>query len=80
MKIAAILSLGTPASAFVLPDDPKLRQLYEERRDLEQRVESLKLLKAGLDAAKYASELEKALTDLALKTQQIRALEGKKTK
>ena len=49
-------------------------------RDLEQRVESLKLLKAGMDAAKYASELEKALTDLALKTQQIRTLEGKKSK
>ena len=79
-QIAAILSLGTPASALVLPDDPKLRQLYEERRELEQRVESLKLLKAGMDAAKYASELEKVLTDLALKTQQIRALEGKKTK
>ena len=79
-QIAAILSLGTPASALVLPDDPKLRQLYEERRELEQRVESLKLLKTGMDAAKYASELEKALTDLALKTQQIRALEGKKTK
>lgn len=79
-RIAAILSLGAPASALVLPQDPKLRQLYEERRDLEQRVESLKLLKAGMDPAKYASDLEKALTDLALKTQQIRALEGKKSK
>ena len=79
-RLAAILSLGTPASALMLPDDPKLRQLYEERRGLEQRVESLKLLKAGMDPAKYASELEKALTDLALKTQQIRAVEGKKSK
>ena len=78
-RIAAILSLGTPASALALPDDPKLRQLYEERRDLERRVEALKLLKAGMDPAKYATELEKLLTDLALKTQQIRALEGKKS-
>jgi hypothetical protein len=77
-RIAAILSLGMPATALVLPDDPKLRQLYEERRQLEQRVESLKLLKGGMDAAKYAAELEKLLTELALKTQQIRAIEGKK--
>lgn len=79
-RIAAILSLGTPVSALALPDDPKLRQLYEERRDLERRVEALKLLKAGMDPARYASELEKVLTDLALKTQQIRGLEGKKSK
>lgn len=77
-RIAAILSLGTPASALALPDDPELRQLYEERGDLERRVESLKLLKAGMDPARYASELETLLTDLALKTQQIRRLEGKK--
>lgn len=78
-RIAAILSLGTPDSALALPDDPKLRQLYEERRDLERRVEALKLLKAGMDPGKYATELERLLTDLALKTQQIRALEGKKS-
>ena len=76
-RVAAILSLGTPASALVLPDDPKLRQLYEERRDLERRVEALKLLKPGMDPAKYASDLEKLLTELAVKTQQIRGIEGK---
>jgi hypothetical protein len=76
-RVAAILSLGTPASALVLPADPKLRQLYEERRDLERRVEALKLLKPGMDPAKYASELEKLLTELAVKTQQIRGIEGK---
>ena len=77
-RVAAILSLGTPATALALPDDPALRRLYEERRALEQRVESLKLLKPSMDAAKYASELESVLTELAKKTQQIRAAEGKK--
>ena len=77
-RIASILTLGTPASAETLPVDPKLRQLYEERRELERRVEGLKLLKGNLDPAKYAADLEKVLTDLALKTQQIRAIEGKK--
>ena len=77
-RIAAILSLGTPATALALPDDPQLRQLYEERRALEQRVESLKLLKSSMEPGKYASELEGLLTELAKKSQQIRAAEGKK--
>jgi hypothetical protein len=77
-RIASILALGIPASAEALPADPKLRQLYEERRDLERRVEGLKLLKGNLDPARYAADLEKLLTDLALKSQQIRTAEGKR--
>ena len=77
-RIAAMVSLGTPASALAMPEDPKLRQLHEERRALEQRVEALKLMKGSMDPAKYAADLEKALTDLALKTKEIRAAEGKK--
>ncbi len=76
-RIAAILSLGAPASTLVVPDDPKLRQLYEERRDLERRVEALKLLKGSMGPSKYGADLERLLTDLALKTQQIRELEKK---
>ena len=41
-------------------------------------IESLKLLKANMPPAQYAAELEKVLTDLALKSQEIRAIEGKK--
>ena len=77
-RIAAMVSLGAPASALALPADPKLRQLHEERRALEQRVEAIKLMKGSMDPAKYAADLEKALTDLALKTKQIRESEGKK--
>ena len=76
-SVAAILSMGTPTEALKLPDDPKLRQLYEERRDLERRTEAVKLLKGSMDPAQYAAELEKALTDLARKSAEIRALEGK---
>jgi hypothetical protein len=49
-----------------------------EQRDLEHRVESLRLLKESMDPAKYQSELEKLVTDLALKTREIRNLEGAK--
>jgi hypothetical protein len=77
-RLASIVSLGSAADAAPLPDDPRLRELYVERRSLERRVESLKLLKGGMDPARYATELEKLLTELALKTQAIRAAEGKK--
>lgn len=77
-RIASILALGTPKASPELPADPKLRQLYEERSELERRVEGLKLLKANMDPAKYAADLEQVLTELALKAQQIRAIEGKK--
>lgn len=76
-RIAGILSLGAASAGEPLPQDPKLRALYIERRDLERRVEGLKLLKTSMDPAKYASELEAIVTDLALKSRQIRAIEGK---
>jgi hypothetical protein len=75
-KLAAAMSLGSAADAAPLPEDPKLRALYLERRDLERRVESLRLLKDSMPPAKYTSELERLVTDLALKTREIRKLEG----
>jgi hypothetical protein len=77
-RIASILALGTVQGADTMPSDPKMRALYEERRDLERRVEGLKLMKNGMEPARYASELEKLLTELALKSKQIKDLEGKK--
>lgn len=76
-RVAAVLSLGAAVSSEPLPDDPKLRALYTERRALEQRVEALKLLKSSMDPARYASELETLLTDLALKSKQIKDSGGK---
>ena len=77
-KVAAVMAIGSAADAAALPSDPKLRALVLERRDLEHRVESLRLLKESMDPAKYQSELEKLVTDLALKTREIRSLEGAK--
>jgi hypothetical protein len=75
-KVASVVSLGV-AGDDGLPSDPKLRALHVERRDLERRVESLRLLKESMDAAKYSAELEKLVTAIALKTREIRAAEGK---
>lgn len=76
-RVASVVSLGTAASAVALPEDPRLRQLHIERQELERRAEAVKLLKSSLPPAQYAAELEKVLTDLARKTREIRALEGK---
>jgi hypothetical protein len=76
-RVAAILSLGATTSAEPATADPKLRALYDERRVLERRVESLRLLKDSMDPQRYSAELEKALTELALKSRQIREAGGK---
>jgi hypothetical protein len=70
-----MLSLGSSTAADPLPEDPKLRALHVERRELERRVEALRLLKGSMPADKYASELEKLATEIALKTRQIREIE-----
>jgi hypothetical protein len=75
-KVAAVVSLGVTGDDG-LPADPKLRALHLERRDLERRVEALRLLKDSMAPARYTSELEKLVTALALKTREIRAAEGK---
>jgi hypothetical protein len=75
-RVANIVSLGT-IGADTLPSDPKIRALYLERRDLERRVEALRLLKESMEPGRYSSELEKLVTAIALKTREIRTAEGK---
>jgi hypothetical protein len=77
-RIAAVLSLGSAADTEPLPADPRLQKLYAERRDLERRVEALKLLKSGMAPDRYEAQLEQLATDLALKTRAIREIEGRK--
>ena len=77
-KVAALISLGAAGQTDSLPADPKVRALYDERRALERRVESLRLMKDSMEPAKYTAELETLVTELALKTRQIRDVEGKK--
>lgn len=75
-KLAAALSVGSTEAASPLPADPKLRALVLEQRDLERRVEGLRLLKDSMEPAKYQAELERLVTELALKTREIRAAQG----
>ena len=67
---------GTPRRVdMAFPDDPGLRVLYAERQGLEDRVDELRRLKGGTDAAQYGQELEALLVQLALKSREIRQLE-----
>jgi hypothetical protein len=73
-RVAAVVSLGV-VGGETLPSDPRLRALHLERRELERRVESLRLLKASMPPARYEAELEALVTAIALKTREIRAAE-----
>ena len=68
--------LGTAAAGAPTSDDPELRALYEEQRELRVRIEEIKQLKGTMDPEVYEAELEKLLVELALKDQAIRAKGG----
>ena len=73
--MASVLTLGS-TDAGALPVDPKVAALVVERREMERRMENLRLLKESMEPAKYASELEKLALEIARKTREIRTAEG----
>lgn len=68
--------LGGRASETQTPQDvtmdPVLKVLDQERRAIEDRIETLKAAKEGTPAEVYERELEKLLLDLALKNEELR--------
>lgn len=79
-KLAATLYLAPPRSrsAEMANADPALRTLVEERDALEEQINQHRLRKGAMEAAAYEAELERLLTELALKTRAIRDFEAKK--
>ena len=79
-KLAGTMFIGTSSASAMKVDtsDPEMRQLVSERDALEQRIAGLRLTKDSTDPARYEEELEKLLTDLALKTRAIRDRQAKK--
>jgi hypothetical protein len=69
---------GAQSPAVAAATDPKVRALLEERDALERRIGELRLKKDSMDAATYDTELERLVTELALKSRAIRELEAKK--
>jgi hypothetical protein len=78
-KLAATQFLAPVRSrtAAAQAADPATRTLLEQRDELERKVADLRLRKDQMAEAAYEQELEKLLTDLALKTKAIRDLEGR---
>lgn len=58
--------------------DPTLRALLQEQQTLQTQIDGLKLKKDVLPAADYDQQMEKLLTELALKARAIRDIEAKK--
>jgi hypothetical protein len=79
-KFASTQYLAPPRSrsAEMATADPKLRGLVEERDALDREIAALRQRKDKMPEADYQQQLEKLLTDLALKDRAIRELEAKK--
>ncbi len=67
---------GVSGTAGQVPDDPALAALYEERAEIQGRIDELRVLRDGMEEEAYLDALEPLLVELALKNREIRALEG----
>jgi hypothetical protein len=79
--LAATLFLGTGRADGTLAvdtSDPAMKKLADEKDAIDQQIAGLKLRKDTMDEAAYAAQLERLLTELALKTKAIRDLQAKK--
>jgi len=81
-KRAAFQFFGFPVesrpASGAAATDPVLRGLYAEREDLQRRLDALRQAKETTDPARYEQELEKLLTEMAVKSRAIREREAKK--
>jgi hypothetical protein len=60
--------------------DPAMKKLVDEKDAIDREIAALKLTKGSTADTQYEAQMEKLLTDLALKTRAIRDLQVKKDK
>jgi hypothetical protein len=80
-RLAAAFFLGTGRAGATLNadlSDPETKKLVEEKDALEKEVAGLQLRRASMPETEYSAQMEKLLTDLALKTKAIRDRAAKK--
>ena len=80
-KLASTVFLGigrADAALAVDTSDPAVKALVDERDAIQKQIEGLQLRKASMPPAQYDAEMEKLLTDLALKSKAIRDRQAKK--
>ena len=75
--LAATFQLGgVSGTAGQIPDDPELARLYEERNEIQSRVDALRAMRDSMGEDEYLDAMEELFVELALKNREIRALEG----
>lgn len=75
--LAATFHLGgVSGTAAQVPDDPALARLYEERNEIQGRIDQLRAVREAMTEDDYFDALEPILVELALKNREIRAREG----
>jgi len=82
-QLAASMFLGIGRADAVLTadtSDPAVKKLVDEKDAIDRQIAALKLRKSGMPDAQYEEQMEKLLTDLALKTKAIRDAQSKKDK
>jgi hypothetical protein len=62
----------------IVSSDPKMQALFNQRKEIEQKLDALRLNKSSIPAAEYDKQLEELLLQLATKNQEIRQQEGPK--
>jgi hypothetical protein len=62
----------------IVSSDPKLQALLNQRKEIEQKIDTLRINKNFIPAADYDKQLEELLVQLALKNQEIRQQETQK--
>jgi len=80
-RLAATMFLGIGRAEGTLAvdtSDPAMKKLVDEKDAIDQQIAALKLKKGAIDEAQYDAQMEKLLTDLALKTRAIRDLQARK--
>jgi hypothetical protein len=75
--LAAAFTFGTGRTAATTrPDDPALARLYEQREEIQGRIDELRAIRDRLGEDEYLDRMEVLLVELALKNREIRAVEG----
>lgn len=75
-RLAAAFRFGGGGVAAVATDDPVLAQLYRERQEIQERLDTLRAGRGAMAQEEYERRLEELLVELALKNREIRAREA----
>ena len=62
----------------IVSNDPKMQALLNQKKNLEQKIEDLRINKNSIAETEYDKQMEALLVELALKNQEIRQQETKK--